>query len=231
MAKKQYFLIVDTETTVNNTVADFGAVVCDRQGNIVKTCGILVRDHFDAMELFYTPEAGFWGKQGAQKRRAHYVDMLNAGSRTMGSVGAINRWLEKVNALYAPELTAYNLPFDLDKCANTAIDLTIFKTRFCLWAASVGNVCKTKKFKQFALDNHALNNRTEHGNMTFKTNAEIVAGFIAGQFTEEPHTALEDAVNFELPILAHILKKKDWKEKVTAYNWREFQVKDNFTAK
>lgn len=231
MAKKQYFLIVDTETTINNTVADFGAVVCDRQGNVVKTCGILVRDHFDAMELFYTPEAGFWGKQGAVKRRAHYVDMLNAGSRTMGSVGAINRWLEKVNALYAPTLTAYNLPFDVDKCRNTLIDLNMFAERFCLWAASVGNICKTKKFKQFALENHSFNNRTEHGNMTFKTNAEIVAGYLAGQILDEPHTALEDAIDFELPILKNIIAKKLWKEKVESYSWRDFQVKDNFTAK
>jgi hypothetical protein len=231
MAKKQYFLIVDTETTVNNTVADFGAVVCDRQGNVVKTCGILVRDHFDAMDLFYTPEAGFWGKQGAVKRREHYVELLNNGTRTMGSVGAINRWLEKVNALYSPELTAYNLPFDVDKCRNTGIDLNMFSSRFCLWAASVGNICKTKKFKQFALENHAFNNVTPHGNMTLKTNAEIVAGFISGVFTEEPHTALEDAIDFELPILANIIKKRDWKEKIEAYSWRDFQVKDNFSAK
>jgi len=231
MAKKQYFLIVDTETTINNTVADFGAVVCDRQGNVVKSIGILVRDHFDAMELFYTPEAGFWGKQGAEKRRAHYVDMLNTGSRTMGSVGAINRWLEKVNALYAPSLTAYNLPFDVDKCRNTSIDLNMFSDRFCLWAASVGNICKTKKFKQFALENHAFNNVTQHGNMTLKTNAEIVAGFISGVFVEEPHTALEDAIDFELPILKSIVAKKGWKEKIESYSWRDFQVKDNFTAK
>jgi len=67
--------------------------------------------------------------------------------------------------------------------------------------------------------------------MTFKTNAEIVCGFINGGFVEEPHTAIEDARDFELPILREILKNKDWKKKVTPYNWREFQVKDHFTAK
>jgi hypothetical protein len=42
---------------------------------------------------------------------------------------------------------------------------------------------------------------------------------------------LEDARDYELPILQLILKKKNWRDKVTPYNWREFQVKDNFVAK
>ena len=67
--------------------------------------------------------------------------------------------------------------------------------------------------------------------MTYKTNAEAVAGFLAGGFIEEPHTAIEDAVHFELPILKNILAKKGWKDKITPYNWRDFQVKDSFAAK
>jgi hypothetical protein len=42
---------------------------------------------------------------------------------------------------------------------------------------------------------------------------------------------LEDALDFELPILANIIKKKGWKEKIKAYNWREAQVKDHFSAR
>ena len=232
MAKKQFFLIVDTETTVKDTVADFGAVICDRQGRIVNQCGIMVKDHFDKMELFYDPTTnGFWGKQAAEKRKGAYLEMLNAGTRQLASVAAINLWLSKAIGAYNPTLTAYNLTFDQGKCANTGIDLTGFADRFCLWGAAVGNICNTKAFRQFALENHAFNAPTEHRNMTFQTNAEIVAGFISGTFQTEPHTALEDAVYFELPILAAILKKKGWKEKITAYNWRNFQVKDNFTAK
>ena len=34
MAKRDYFLIVDTETTQTDMVADFGAIICDRKGNI-----------------------------------------------------------------------------------------------------------------------------------------------------------------------------------------------------
>ena len=67
--------------------------------------------------------------------------------------------------------------------------------------------------------------------MTFQTNAEIVCGFINGEFKEEPHTALEDARDFELPILREIIRKKNWRDNITPYNWREFQVKNHFTAK
>ena len=39
---KHYYLIVDTETTRRDTVADFGAVVVDRKGKIVDQFGALV---------------------------------------------------------------------------------------------------------------------------------------------------------------------------------------------
>jgi hypothetical protein len=64
--------------------------------------------------------------------------------------------------------------------------------------------------------------------MTFKTSAESVCGFIQGEFRAEPHTALEDARDFELPILVKILRTKDWRSKVEAYDWRKFQVKDHY---
>ena len=232
MAKKQYFLIVDTETTIDSTVADFGAVVCDRQGRIVKQCAVLVKGEFDAKELFYDPkDNGFWGKQAAEKRRGAYVDMLNNGSRMMATVGAINRWLEQVRGTYNPTLTAYNLAFDTDKCAKTGIDLTIFSYRFCLWQAALGNICHMKKYKEFVLQNHVLTNRTEYGNMSIRTNAETVAGFLCGTLTDEPHTALEDAIYYELPILVNIVNKKGWLEKVKPFDWRSWQAKDHFVPK
>ncbi|CAB4134505.1 hypothetical protein UFOVP273_124 [uncultured Caudovirales phage] len=232
MGKKQFWVVIDTETTVEDTVADFGAVIVDRTGKVHAQCGVLLAGHFDGKELFYDHNAtGLWAKAGAEKRRAHYVEMLNNGSRMMASVAAVNRWLEKVSGKYDPEMTAYNLAFDVSKCANTGIDLSMFSRRFCLWQASVGNICNSKAFKQFALENHAFNSPTQKRNMTFQTNAEIVSGFLNGQFVEEPHTALEDAMNFEVPILAHILKKKGWKEKITPYDWNKFQVRDHFAPK
>lgn len=232
MAKKQYFAILDTETTMADTVADFAIIICDREGKIYNQCSVLVSDHYGKFELFHDKNANdIWGYGGLNKRKENYVNMLNSGSRMLASVNAINKWIVQAIAKYDPQLTAYNFAFDKSKCEKTGIDLTGFTNSFCLWQAAVGNICNTKKFRQFVLDNHGFNKPTEFGNMTLQTNAEIVAGFINGEFIKEPHTALEDARDFELPILREILKKRDWREKITPYNWRDFQVKNHFAAK
>jgi len=146
---KNYFLIVDTETTQDQKVADFGAVVCDKKGNVVASCGVLVKDIFDNPNhpLFFdssAPSSALWSKKGADLRYARYTEMLNNGSRMLASVGAINRWLARIKSQYNPILTAYNLSFDKDKCNKTDIDLALFDRRFCLWYASY-TICPYRK--------------------------------------------------------------------------------------
>ncbi len=231
MAKKQFWLLADTETTINDKVADFGAVVCDRHGNVVNQCAVMVQGVFGVDKLFYDKNnAGIWSENSLIRRTATYNDMLEKGTRMLASVNAVNRWLEKVAAKYNPTLTAYNLAFDAGKCKNTGIDLNMFTDRFCLWGAAVGNICNTKAYRQFVLDNHLFNARTQHGNMTFSTTAEAVTGFLRGEMTDEPHTSLEDVLGYELPTLVHILKKKGWKEKIQPYAWSAHQVKSHFKA-
>ena len=55
--KKHTYLIVDTETTKYQTVADFGAVVMTRDGTIVEQFGAMVSGHFGKMPLFSDPMA------------------------------------------------------------------------------------------------------------------------------------------------------------------------------
>lgn len=231
MTKKQFFAIVDTETTVDSTVADFACIIVDRQGNIHKQCAVLVKDHFDTKSLFYIPNTkGDWSQEYAEKKRIQYNSMLDSGQRIMASTQAINRWLDKAVSQFNPTLTAYNLPFDADKCQNTNIDLSQFSNRFCLWNAAASIICNTKQFRQFCIEKHAFNAPTKHGNMSYKTNAEIVCGFLRGEYITEPHTALEDARDFELPILLNIIRHKKWQDKIMQYNWRNVQVRDNFKA-
>ena len=232
MARKQYFMIFDTETTITDKVVDFAAVVCDREGKIYNQCAILVHETFGVDSLFYNREHdSIWSQASVERRMGNYNTMLDTGIRSLASVNAINRWLDKAAAKYAPQLTAYNLAFDVGKCANTGIDLSVLPERFCLWAAAVGNITHTKAYRQFALDNHLFNNRTKHGNMTYSTTAEAVTGYLRGEFTAEPHTALEDIIGYELPTLVHILRKKGWREKVTPYAWSRHQVNQGFVAK
>lgn len=229
---KNYYIIVDTETTITDKVVDFGAVVCDTKGNIVAQCAVIVSGIFGIDDLFYDQKSsGIWARNSIDRRMANYNSMVDNGSRIIASVGAINRWLEKVAAKYNPTLTAYNLAFDTAKCQNTGIDLNMFSNRFCLWQAAIGNICNTKAFRKFIMQNHLFNNVTPHGNMTFSTTAESVTGYLANNMTVEPHTALEDVIGYELPILVYILKRKGWKDKVTPYNWKAHQVKDYFVAR
>ena len=232
MAKKQFFLIIDTETTIESTVYDFGAIVCDRQGNIHHECAIIVHEEM-SKELFYDKNsaAEIWTLRGLVRRKANYSKMLDSGSRSVASRNAINRWLEKVSAKYSPELTAYNLAFDIDKMNNTGIDIAMFNSRFCLWHAAAGMFAHTKEYKRFVLANHLFNPPTEKGNMSFKTNAEVMASFLNGQMLPpEPHTAIEDAKFYELPILREIVRRKAWREKIKPYSWHDYQVKDHFSA-
>lgn len=232
MAKKQFFAILDTETTINNTVADFAIIIVDRTGKIFNQCAVMVKDHYGTFELFHDKNANdIWGYAGLERRKNNYVDMLNSGKRMLASVNAINKWIDQAIGKYDPILTAYNLAFDTDKCKNTGINLEGFTNKFCLWGAAVGNICNTKQYKNFVLENHLFNKPTEKGNMTFSTTAESVCGFVKGEFIIEPHTALEDARDFELPILVEIVKKKKWQEKNTPYVWRDFQVKNHYQAK
>lgn len=231
MAAKQYFAICDTETTIGDTVADFALVICDRKGNIFDSFACLIQGEFDAKELFYIPNiTGDWSLNYAREKREVYNRMLNDGKRYLASVSAVNNHIVQMLAQYNPTLTAYNLPFDVNACKRTGIDL-IFNESFCLWAAASGNICQRKSYRQFCLDNHLFNAPTEYRNMTYKTNAEAVAGYLAGEYHDEPHTALEDAIDFELPILVEVLSRRNWKEKAAPYNYRAFQVKDCYTAK
>jgi hypothetical protein len=235
MAKK-YFLIVDTETTQTGLVADFGAVVCDKRGNVVASCAALVRETFLHPEdhpLFYTKDASpLWGKANLPKRYAGYNAMIENGSRMVASIPAINRWLAKANAAFNPVLTAYNLAFDQNAMTLTGIDHTIFAKRFCLWQAAAHKWGQSRAYRETVLETLAFNPPTKHGNMSYQTNAEVMARYVTANpsLPDEPHTAYEDALEYELPILVALVRNTPPKDYMNAspYNWRDFQVKDHF---
>jgi len=242
MAKKDYFLLLDTETTQHSKecksmVADFGAVIVDRKGREYARCAVLISGVYGEIPLFYSsdPQDNVFGKHTLDARYQAYQKMLDSGQRMLASVNAINLWLAKAKEKYNPILTAYNLAFDRDKCLNTNIDLSLFDKSFCLWYAAVEKWAKTKNYREFVLHLHEFGSRTDLGNMTYRTNAETMARFILGNpdLPNEPHTALEDAIYYELPILKALVKhtpKKRWLNPLP-YNWRDFQIKDWYKVK
>lgn len=249
MAKKDYFLLVDTETTqpfkqkednqgniiseaIPAMVADFGAVIVDRKGREYARCAVLVSGVYGEFPLFYTsdPQDKVFGKHTLDARYLKYQNMLETGNRMLASVNAVNRWLDNVRGKYDPILTAYNLAFDVGKCLNTEIDLSIYDKKFCLWYASQDKWGKSKAYRQFVLDMHEFRPRTDLGNMSYRTNAETMARFVLNNpdLPDEPHTSLEDVIFYELPLLLKLVnstKKSRWMNP-EPYNWRDYQLKD-----
>lgn len=235
MARKKFFLIVDTETTQDGKVADFGAVVCDKQGNVHHEAGLLVKEYyFDAVNhpLFHSfgDANDVFSKATLPRRYAAYDAMIDNGTRMAASVAAINRWLAKVQAKYNPVLTAYNLAFDLDKCNNSGIILDGFEQRFCLWHASAAKWGRTKPYLDFALANHYFGDRSGKGHMGVQTKADRMAKFLSPGLPDEPHTALEDARDYERLILTRLVAttKPSVYMNPPAYNWRDFALRDLF---
>lgn len=240
--RKTVFHIIDTETTQSGNVADIGIVTCDRQGRILHEAGILIADFFSDKEkhpLFhvYGDKNDVFSKESLPKRYAAYEQMLQDGRRVLASVGAVNRYLGKLKAQYPNGiLTAYNLAFDRDKMNNSGIIASeLFPDSFCLWHSAVAKWSNTRAYKQFALENHFFGNRTSKtGHMGIKTNADVMAKFLLGVgLPDEPHTALEDAKYYELPILAALVKNTPKKEYMSPkpYNYRDFVVKNHFKVK
>ena len=203
---KHFYLIVDTETTQRGTVADFGAVLITRQGEIVERFGAMVLNHFGSLPLFAdatASDSSLWSEQSAKRREKDYYSMLESGERSISSVGLINQWLAGINARYAPVLTAYNIAFDLGKCRNTRIDLGIFAQSFCLMKAAKRQIGTLAEYHDFCNANDFLTAKLRKPSMT----ADTMAKFIFGTSLEdEPHTALEDAQFYEAPILTKILE-------------------------
>lgn len=203
--KKHYYLIVDTETTAQNTVADFGAVVMNRQGEIVEQFGVLLDGHFATLPLWCdhnAPADAFWSTQQAHRRRKHYDDLLANGQRSLCSPTLVNLWLARVKGQYDPVVTAYNIGFDWSKCRKTGIDLGIFSARFCLMKAAKAHIASTGEYYDFCQERGLL---TRTGRLS--TTADTMAKFLIGDALEdEPHTALEDARDYEAVILTHILR-------------------------
>ena len=237
--KKETVLLYDTETDIHGNVLDFGAVVVDLQGNILHECSVLTRGFYDnpvEYPLFHLRGLeGIFNPDRLQSRYANYENMLEDGRRAMISVSGINRWLCRVNATYNPVLTAYNLAFDIDKCSNTGIDVEQFKRSFCLMYACQQLYGNKRKYRQFILENHFFNKPTKLGNMTYQTKADTMAKFLLGSdYPDEPHTAYEDTVGYELPLLVDVIKKRSLKwclNDVKAGSWNRFIVKDNFKVK
>ena len=201
---KHYYLIVDVETTSDDRVADFGAVVIDRKGNVAASLGVLIEGIFG--------EADFhWALGNPKHTLRKYQGMVANGDRAIATPAYVNRWLAEMNRTFSPILTAYNVGFDWGKCRNTGIDLGVFPQRFDLLQAAKAVIVSTDEYAQACYENDWF---TKGGKLSSK--ADHVARFVDPTLPVEPHTALEDARDYEGAILAAIIANPTSREKLLA---------------
>ena len=190
MTTKQFHTIVDCETTNDNLVADFGAVVVDRNGKVWAEFGALLDD------------SNFHFALGSKiKVQEKYNRLMELGYRCDANVAYINNWLGFVRETFNPTLTAYNIGFDMGKCRNTGINLDQFKDRFCLMKLAKSVIVETPEYQAWAYAENMLT--PSLGKPSAK--ADAVAKYLDPTLPDEPHTALEDARDYEAIILHHCI--------------------------
>jgi hypothetical protein len=226
MAKKQYFLVTDTETTVQGKVADFAAVLVDRQGREFARLAVMVEGQYGKHELFHDVRSSeeIWTLKGLKKRHNIYKTMLNEGTRAMASVSYINNWLTQIQQQYKNVIfCAYYANFDLRVMRDTGIRTEGFADVFCLWAGSANHVIGNKKYITHCLERKWLTPK-----LNLRTNAEAMAEFALGrELDPEPHTALEDVLFYEIPVLLWLVKHRSYKKySQKSFNWRDWQLKN-----
>ena len=201
---KHYYLIVDVETTSDDRVADFGAVVIDRKGNVAASLGVLIEGIFGSADFH-------WALGNPKHTLRKYQGMVANGDRAIATPAYVNRWLAEMNRTFSPILTAYNVGFDWGKCRNTGIDLGVFPQRFDLLQAAKAVIVSTDEYAQACYENDWF---TKGGKLSSK--ADHVARFVDPTLPVEPHTALEDARDYEGAILAAIIANPTSREKLLA---------------
>jgi hypothetical protein len=212
-------LIIDTETTAKNqSVADFGAVLVDLSkprgadgyGQVIRELGSYVYGEFDRLELWHDPFAppeSFWSKLNVAERQKAQESEVKDGNRNIAAANWINHWLAEIADEFAPICTAYNWRFDRDVCRRTGINIDQFQhgMEWCLWGLAKRHYATDPAYTAHCIANDYM---TPKGRIQFT--ADSVSNFIFWQRGNvedpEPHTALEDAKIYELPIAQELFR-------------------------
>ena len=211
--KDRFEIILDTETTVEvdktQYVADFGAVVANlATGEIIDEIGVLIAGQFDRLDLWSdvrAPAGEFWSVQNERARRKQYLKRIENGSRSIASASLVNIWLAKNAGKYNPIATAYNKQYDWPKCDNTGINLSVFGRSYCLLKAARAELTKDADYVAWCRERGLM---TKHQTPRPQMNADCVARYFLGDsLPPEPHTALEDARDYELAIATALYQR------------------------
>ena len=227
MAKKKYYLVLDTETA--NSVEeplpyDIGWAICDRKGNIYEkksyVCIEVFLDMKDLMVSAYYAE-----------KIPNYWDDIKAGKRILTGMWNIRREMIKdIKKYKVSAVCAYNMGFD-KRALNNLIRYVSkswmrwwfpFGTEYnCIWNMACNAILNRTTYIKFAVKNGLISD----ANNIF-TSAECAYRYITDSIDfVESHTGLED-VEIEVEIMAECFRQhKALKKEINSACWRVVQKK------
>ena len=205
MAKKKYFMILDTETC-GDLVFDFGYKVIDRKGNMVAegsfVCAEFV-EHPEVLGMFTDPFT-------KTKIAAYYYELfMGSTAFTVLPFAEIRRTINSVQQAFNATICAYNAAFDAKHLTKTAkyfgyADFFKADVKYMdIWNMALSVLCNSRNYLKFCAT-HELWTPKGHP----QTGAETVYKYLknAPEF-EEKHTAREDC-EIEAEIFMRILRRK-----------------------
>ena len=222
MARKKYFLVIDTETC--NSLEqpfcyDIGYAVCDRAGNMV------VKRSFVVAEMFLDNKDLMKSCYFANKIPQYWEDIKN-GKRELKSIFNIRKQIKSDMKEYKVQMVgAYNMAFDKRALNNTIRYCSKSLVRwffpfgteyFCIWNMACQVIMNSVKYIKFALQNGF-----ESASGNIQTSAENCYRFLTDSVDFiESHTGLED-VEIEVAIMAECYKKhKKMDKSINSTCWR-----------
>lgn len=227
MAKKKYYLVLDTETA--NSIEeplpyDIGWAICDRKGNIYEkksyVCTEVFLDMKDLMVSAYYAE-----------KIPNYWDDIKAGKRILTGMWNIRREMIKDMKKYkVSAVCAYNMGFDKRALNNLVRYVSKswmrwwfpFGTEYnCIWNMACNAILNRTTYIKFAVKNGLISD----ANNIF-TSAECAYRYITDSIDfVESHTGLED-VEIEVEIMAECFRQhKALKKEINSACWRVVQKK------
>ena len=227
--KKEYFLIIDTETAndIDQPLPyDIGYAICDRQGNIYLARSFVVAEIFldyqDLMQSAYYAEKipQYWEdiKKGIRKvapilkiRKQLHADMKEYNVKTVGAynMGFDKKALNNVTRYCSKSFVRWFFPYGTEY--------------ICIWHMACQVLMDSMNYVRFCHKNGLV--KEETGNIM--TSAETCYKYIKNKvdFIEE-HTGLED-VRIEIEILAKCFKTHKKMDKgINSLCWRIPQKKN-----
>lgn len=201
MSKKNIYCTLDTETVggASNPTGmyNLGAVIHDKDGNILATVSILVMEHYEDIN-----------KDEYAKKNFHLYEewLMN------GSISAVATEAEAVsivrNLCYfygVKYVMAYNSGFDF--CKTICRDLLNDFEFIDLWLMATQTITYQKGFDKFCHENGL---RARNNGASCSTTVETVYAYMTKNPSfEEEHTALSDAMQeMEIFVKCYSLHKK-----------------------